>query len=283
MATAKSTKESKETTLEKKAEEAALMSFDYGEDEGGGHDPDSAGDIRIPYVMVLQSGSPQVKRGGIEGAEEGMLYNNVTEELSDSIRFIPVISRKSYEEWTTRDEGGGFIASHGLSSDIVQKFKAGGDKGPWKTNNGKNEIIETVKLYCIVVDEQDSPTGEFFILSFTSTKLSTWAKFNGSVRTLRIPRDKSDPRSLKIKPPLFAHVVKLTSRLQKNKYGEFYNFLLSPANGAMKDSLLLPGSEGITGAKEFRKMVDSGAAQAVQEQREAPASRSDDDDGEDAF
>lgn len=282
MATKKPVKESKETAIEKQAEEAALMSFDYGDEAGAGYDPDSATDVQIPFVTALQALSPQCKRvdkGGVEGAEPGLLYNNVTNGLSDSIRFVPAISKKQYVEWRTRDEGGGYVAAHSLDSEIVQKFKAKGERGPWKVNDGKHEIIETQYLYCIGVDHTNDPTGEFFVLSFTSTKLSAWRKWNTSIHTFRTPA----PGGRKVQPPLYAHVVNLTTKEQSNKHGEFYNFLLSPANGDMKISLVGPGSSAFQAAKDLRAMVESGVAQAANEQKDAPAGRGDDDDGDDAF
>lgn len=275
MAKAKATKASKETALEVKAEEAALMNFDYGDEAGEGYDPDSAGDIQIPFITVLQALSPQLKKGsGIEGAEAGLLYNNVTDVVSDSIRFVPAISKKLYVEWVKRSEGSGYVAAHSLDSEIVQKFKAKGERGPWDTADGKHEIIETQYLYCLVVDSKNDPTGEFFVLSFTSTKLSAWRKWNTSIHTFRMNGQQ---------PPLFAHVVELKTKEQSNKHGDFYNLLLSPANGEMKKSLVGPRSAAFQAAKDYRAMVESGVAQAAKEQKDAPASRNDDDDGDDSF
>lgn len=275
MAKAKSTKASKETALEVKAEEAALMNFDYGDESGEGYDPDSAGDIQIPFVTALQALSPQVKKGsGVEGAEVGLLYNNVTDAVSESIRFVPALSKKQYVEWRTRSEGGGYVQAHDLNSDIVQKFKAKGERGPWSVADGKHEIIETQYLYCLVVDEANEPTGEFFVLSFTSTKLSAWRKWNTSIHTFRVNGRQ---------PPLYAHVVELRTKEQSNKHGDFYNFLLTPASGSMKTSLVGPQSAAFQAAKDYRAMVESGVAKAASEQKDAPASRNDDDDGDDSF
>jgi len=278
MTKAKSTKASKETALETKAQAAALMNFDYGDEAGAGYDPDSAKDITIPYVTALQALSPQCKKGALDGAEPGLLYNNVTDKLSESIRFIPAMSKKMYVEWRTRAECGGFIASYDLGSEIVQKFKAKGDRGPWPMNDGKHEIIETQHLYCLGVDEDNEPDGSFFTLSFTSTKLAAWRKWNTSIHTFRVP----GAGGTKVQPPLYAHVVELTTKEQSNKHGDFFNLLLSPASGEMKTSLVGPQSSAFQAAKDLRAMIESGVAQAAQEQKDAPASRKD-DDGEDAF
>ena len=51
----------------------------------------------------------------------------------------------------------------------------------------------------------------------------------------------------------------------------------------MKMSLVGKSSAAFHSAKYLRAMVESGVAQAAQAVNDAPASRSDDDDGEDAF
>jgi hypothetical protein len=278
---AKSTAKSKETAIEKKDQEAAMMSFDYGDEAGQGYSPESAEDIQIPFILVLQALSPQVKsveKGGLKGAEIGMLCNTVTSELSKSVRFIPAYSKKLYVEWITRKEGGGFVASHELDSEVVLALKKSGERGPYKTNDGKHEIIETQYLYCVEVDDSDEPTGGFFVVSFTSTKLASWRKWNTAVHTLRI--DAPDGR--KIQPPLYAHVVEMTTKEQTNKHGDFYNYVLAPAHDDMKKSLVGPQSNGFTAAKDLRALIESGQAKAA-ESTAGESDQADDDDGPDAF
>ena len=67
-------------------------------------------DITIPRLAIVQAGSPQRKKKDekyIEGAEEGNIFNTVTNQLySDSITVIPCGYRKSYVEWVPRESGG---------------------------------------------------------------------------------------------------------------------------------------------------------------------------------
>ena len=73
-------------------------------------------DITIPRLAIVQAGSPQRKKKDekyIEGAEEGNIFNTVTNQLySDSITVIPCGYRKSYVEWVPREKGGGLVAVH---------------------------------------------------------------------------------------------------------------------------------------------------------------------------
>ena len=62
-------------------------------------------DFAIPFVRVLQNGSPQVnKQKGeyVEGAEPGKLYNTVTNGLYDGtkgILVVPCAYVKKFIEW----------------------------------------------------------------------------------------------------------------------------------------------------------------------------------------
>ena len=49
-------------------------------------------DITIPRLAIIQSGSPQRKKKDekyIEGAEDGMIFNTVTNEVNEKIEVIP--------------------------------------------------------------------------------------------------------------------------------------------------------------------------------------------------
>ena len=73
-------------------------------------------DVTIPRLAIIQSGSPQRKKKDekyIDGADEGMIFNTVTNELyKDSLEVIPCGYRKTYVEWVPRDKGGGLVAVH---------------------------------------------------------------------------------------------------------------------------------------------------------------------------
>lgn len=272
MAKAKKTKE--ETALEKKKDqEAVMMQFDFGEDIGDGYDPESATDIQVPIIAIVQTNSPQAKpveRGGL-GADVGTMFNTVTNEVMTEVRFVPAKSEKMYVEWVPRTEGGGFVAQHALDSEVVLNAKKNGGRSPFKLANG-HELIETQYLYCVRVDENSEPTGEFFVISFTSTKLTAWRKWNTAVHSLRVPTPKG-----KQQPPLYSHVVRLSTVEQSNKQGDWHNFVLSPVNGDMKKSLVLPNDEAYSAAKNLRTLIESGAARAAESQTSGGTSEPEED------
>jgi hypothetical protein len=80
-------------------------------------------DVTIPRLAIVQSGSPQRKKKDekyIDGADEGMIFNTVTNELyKDSLEVIPCGYRKTYVEWVPRDKGGGLVAVQGYSPAVL--------------------------------------------------------------------------------------------------------------------------------------------------------------------
>jgi hypothetical protein len=82
-------------------------------------------DLAIPFLRILAQLSPQVnKRDGayIDGAEAGMLYNTVLNEVYDGdvgIQVIPAHYNRRFVEWTPREKGGGYVASYETTDPIV--------------------------------------------------------------------------------------------------------------------------------------------------------------------
>ena len=64
-------------------EDTAMVAA-QSEDSGSGFEETSAESFAIPFLSILQSGSPQCKKSDgayIKGAEEGMLFNSVTGDM----------------------------------------------------------------------------------------------------------------------------------------------------------------------------------------------------------
>lgn len=245
--------------VEKAKTQAVVPTHDYGADASAGYENQSRADVSIPFLTVLQALSPQITE--MEAAKPGMLFNSVTEELIDGKVgrvFVPATTKHMFVEWVPREKGGGFVATHEPESEVVRQARASSKEfGKYTTPNG-NQLQETFYIYGVLLDEQDQP-GEMAVISFTSTKISAYKRWNTKVSMFTIP----SPTGGKIRPPLFAHKVKLTSTKEKNNKGEFFNFDLQPANGSVASSLLPPGHPALEAGKSLREMVNSGAAKAT--------------------
>ena len=240
---------------------AVSVVVDYGEDAGKGFENQTRDDIQIPFLNLLQPMSPLLQER--QEAKAGQLYNTVTEELVDGVKgvvFIPATTSHTYVEYKPRvgGSGGGFVAVHKLNSDVVKAAIASAESfGNYKLPN-KNELVETFSVYGLIVNP-DGATG-FAVLGFTSTKIAPYKRWSTVVNMFTLPGP--TPGS-KVRPPLFAHQVRITSYMDKNDKGIFYNYKLTPAiNGSVKDSLLPPGSPLLLEAKNLRELVDGGLAKA---------------------
>lgn len=251
--------EKKKNELAKKEATALALpgGHDYGEDVGSGWENTGTEDFTIPFLAILQSGSPQCKEAEaeyIEGAREGMLINTATQEVfngKDGVEFVPCYTQHLFVEWKNRQtDGGGFIGVHTADSDIVAKAKAA------STTFGKyivpiedgvdHDLVETFYIYGLIVkgDEIITPC----MISFSSTKIKAY-------KSIMTPL-----RQVKGRPPLFAFKLRATTVAEKNAKGSFYNFKIVPAGGSAVDSLLAPDHGFVLAGKEFKTQVADGKA-----------------------
>lgn len=233
--------------------------IDYGDYAGKGFEGQTRADISIPFVTVLQALSPQVE--SMEGAKAGMLFNTVTEELTDGkdgVLFVPAVTQHVFVEWVPRTKGGGFVAIHQINSDVVKAAQEGTkERGKLSTEAG-NDLIETFYVYGVLCDDV-APLG-MAVIAFTSTKIKVYRKFNTKVRSHLVATASGG----RVNPPLFANLSRLGSFKDSNEKGDFYNFAVTPAVGNdLKASLLAVDDPRFLAAIDCKKMVESGLAKAA--------------------
>ena len=248
-----------------KTETDVAVGFDYGEDTGRGFEKQEGSEVAIPFLNVLQSGSPQVESNLPEGSKAGMLFNTVTQQLisgEEGTLFLPCQKQYAFVEWVPRDQGGGFVAMHKHDSDLV-KDALGRNKGRTiglkaSADKDANEIVETYYMYGLVLNDAGDSAEGFAVLSFTSTKIKPYRNWITSMRMI------------KGKPPIFAFRTHVKTTKQKNKKGTFFNFLIEPVGGkSWVDCLLDPAKFGslLDSAKDFEELIKSGVAQVQFEQQ----------------
>ncbi len=237
---------------------ALALPFDYGDDANGGFEGTSSDDFTIPFLSILQSGSPQVKKKGaeyIEGAEEGMLYNTATGEIIKGdvgVQIVACYTEHIFIEWKNRQkDGGGFIGTHALDSNVVAAARAA------STEFGKyyvpvpdgidHDLVETFVFYAILLDAEGKIVGPCMI-SCSSTKIQAY-------KSIMTPL-----RQVKGKPPLFAFRLAVTTVFETRTKGDSWNFKIAPANGSPLDSLIDPTTPLFKAGKAFKEQVASGKA-----------------------
>ena len=242
---------------------------DYGKDVGSGFEDTKGSDLSVPFLIVLQSNSPQVTERDPKEAESGMIYNTVTRELvggQEGVVFLPCHKEGPvWVEWVPRNKGGGFVAIHEGNSPSVK----GADsilhpetgKPTRKLRLGENELVETFYMYGLLLedDEEGESTKGFAVISFTSTKIKPFRDWVTAMYTM------------KGKPPLFANRARISTVKQQNDSGNYYNFRVDPLKSTWVESLINPKTQKalLEEAKGFREMVASGMARGAFETQQS--------------
>lgn len=203
-----------------------------------------ADDIAIPFIVILQALSPQVRgQGKIKGAQEGYFFNTVTNEvLGDTIYVIPCAYEKAYVEWVPRNKGGGFVTKHSDSS-ILDQTTRDGDKNDVLTNG--NHVVTTAYHYCLLVKENYDL--EKVVISLTSTQLKKSRRWNSTMLSLKVNTKRG-----KITPPMYSHVYKISGVEEENDYGQWTGWHIS-------EPKIIDDMEVYNEAKTFHNDVTKGA------------------------
>ena len=165
--------------------------------------------------------SPQLKQSDgtyIQGAEEGNLFNTVTESTydgTDGVAIIPCAYKKKYIEWIPREKGGGLVDdSHDVS---VLKQCNKNDKGKFIWTND-NEIAETAEYYCILLADESAP--EQVLLSLTSSQLGFSRRWNTMLNNARVENSQGQS----VAAPMFSYMYNLTPIPHANDQSRWIGF-----------------------------------------------------------
>lgn len=258
--------------------------YDYGEDAGVGFEDMGRESFAIPFLYLLQANSPVIVEDKIEGAKAGYFMNTVTQEVYAAIKakeeagilWVPCFSEHLYTEWKPIDSGGGFIGQHKPDEELVLSCAANQPFGKFKTPNG-NDLVNTFYNYGIHVKSLESGDFDPALIAFASTKIKPYRNWVTRMKTMKIPT----PAGGKIIPPMWAHLWRFTSVLQKKDANSFYNLEVAFANGDAASSRLAPDNPIYIAAKELHELCKEGALRPATEslQRE-PGDESDAIDGE---
>lgn len=236
MATSKTAaKKTAKTEVATVAEANLVPEFlrDRMQDTRGSEDV-GAEDLVIPRIEVIQGLSKARNKKDdayIEGAEEGMLYNNVTRVLyGESITVCPVFFRKEWLLWRDVDLGGGFGGAYPDMGSAQLALQTQEKPEEW-------EIIDTNQHFVLVVNEDG--TTEEAVISMAKTKAKCSRQWNSLVRINGGPR--------------FSRLYEIRGIAEQNKVGQEYYSL-----GVKNLSFVTP--EIFAHAERVYELVKSGAA-----------------------
>lgn len=262
--------ESTEIAL-RQAQELAAFEAQQLEEAGSGFEEATSDSYAIPFLQVLQSGSPQCKKSDgkyIKGAEEGMIFNTVTQELFDGekgLRIVPCHYAQRMVEWKPRDSGGGFVGEY-LVTDPIVSTTYKDDKNRDVLPNGNN-LVDTRNHYVLVLGEDGSITPA--LLAMSSTSIKTSRQWMSKMQGIKI----KGPNGF-VTAPMHSRVYLLTTSARSNDKGSWF------VPDVKLDSILTDKSI-YQAAQEFRDAIRAGKVRSsTGEETEADAESSSGDNNE---
>ena len=200
------TQETSDVTIKKEGNLPA--NIDFISDAGAGLENIDKGDLALPFLKLLQSGSDETKKkhaNYVEGAEAGMFYNTVTKKLYNGekgIEVIPCYYKLTYPEWAPFERKEGRPVSPDRGPEILAKTKKD-SSGKDCLDNG-NQIIKTANHFVIINGEKP----EKALMAMKSTQLKVSRGWN----SLMQDQFETDPKTNKNVPaPMFSRIYKLSS------------------------------------------------------------------------
>lgn len=224
----------------------------------------------IPYVTIVQSNSPELVEGTVEGIRQGQFMNSVTKEVYDEIEFIPCTFERRFKLWAPRSTGGGFKgiynpADVALGTERIPGFVQSGLNFFANVPAGQEAMLFDQKgkpKYDELKDSRDHfvlfrgrLNGEEWsawfpaVMSMTSTQIK---KSKALLTMIRNAQEISQKTGLPFTPPSFARIYKATTTGESNADGSWFGWVISFAR-KLDDTLLF------TFAKKFRDEVSAGA------------------------
>lgn len=173
----------------------------------------AAEDNIIPLIYVLQSGSPQVKKGDparIEGAEAGDFYlrnsANPIVKGEEGLEFQPVFFYKGWVEWMP--DRGGFVTQHAEKPADAKADPSNPNK--FIRDNG-NEVVETRYHGGFVLNGGQAQP---YILPLSSTGHAFSRQWMVTQNSKRLGNNIA---------PAWACIYKITTKVRQNQFGSWFS------------------------------------------------------------
>lgn len=229
----------------------ALSNVDYLADAGSGFEETSQESYAIPFLSILQSGSPQVKKSDgayIKGAEEGMMYDSVTSTVFDGtegVEVIPCHYTQRMIEWGLREDGGGFYGEY-LPSDPIVDQTVRDEKGRNILPNG-HQLVDTRNHYVLVRRD-----GALYpaIMSLSSSQLKKSKQWMSLMQGVK---EKNANTGMFEIAPMFSRIYKVTTIAESNDKGSWFGYKFSLVGKVTDEAEYME-------AKSFNHIVKSGMA-----------------------
>lgn len=256
------------------------------QDAGGGFESADRDAYAVPFISILQSGSPQVKRSDgayIKGAEEGMFYNSVTQEVQSGeevvsegdrkgkpggLLVVPCYYKRSFTRWAPRDSGGGLRGEYSPSDPILTQCRGEGgsevgfggrllpDKEGKFHPKSSDMLNDTRTHYVLVLRDKEGKFATTLedvdgfspaVISVTSTQIRKSRLWMSKMNDLKLKRQDGTLFT----PPMFSHVYALTTVPEQNDQGSWYGWRIETLEQLARVDIY-------SAARDFRNAIKAG-------------------------
>ena len=237
------------------------------EDAGAGMEGTDSSSFAIPFLIVLQKGSPQVDEASgvaMPGAKAGMFLSSVTGRLYDGattgLQLVPAAYQRRFIRWGARGtDAAGFKGE--LTREQVDEMRAKGQvkeldnrlyipAADGTVNEKKSDRVADVRShFCVLVHEDGTYESTLLALGSTQIKKSRTLMSALAAINVRAPDGKA------FTPATYNTMVRLTTIPEQNDKGTWYGVkfdIIGPVTDPMVKAA----------AKQLWKSVKTGTAEA---------------------
>lgn len=231
-------------------------------DAGMGMESADKDAFAIPYLGILQALSPQLDETDgayVEGAKQGMLYNNVTGELHSSVTVLPVAYKREILEWVPRSEGGGLAGRHEVGEEPPYEVN---EIGKWVTEEG-HILTDTRMHYVLILMGGDK--FEPAVISMASSQMKKSKRWMTMMQNFKVEGENGS-----FTPPTFAVKYDLGSAPESNDKGKWHGWTIKTNSLLSEDEMNLYGA-----SKDFHSAIQAGDVKVVEPEQEGVSENSD--------
>lgn len=261
----------KENAVVEKKEHAVAPAglMDFAADAGQGMEGAGQESFAIPFLSVLQKGSPQVDEASgaaLEGAKAGMLFENVTGRLfsgKDGVVIVPCSYRREFLRWASRSNGGGLKGVY--SPEVVADMRAKGQiveldgrlyapEADGSVNPEKSDRFNDTRNHYVLLMDQDSGAWTEALLSLSSTQIKKSKMLMSALASVKLKNASGQMYT----PPTFANFVRATTVAESNDKGTWFGVKFELAGQVDR-------AEVYAAAKAFHTNIAKGGVQVKYE------------------
>lgn len=234
---------------------------------GSGLEEATADSYAIPFLAILQKGSPQVDEASgqqIKGAKAGMIFETVGKAMFDGkagVELVQAHYKRVWLRWGARDAGGGFKGE--IAPEALAKMRNDGeikevkgrsyivDKNGDVDPDEADRVVDTRIHYMLLIDRKKN-TFKRCVLSLSSTQVRKSKDLMSQFADLRLEEDGNE-----YCPATYQSIIKLTTVPEKNDQGTWYG-----AHFEIVDQFDDPEDPIFLAAEQFKEAVKSGVVGA---------------------